>query len=67
MSFPSPCHREGVARGDPLGSSKRRVQTRSRSSRHDGLPHRSLAFSPGNVKGRLALLDQEIKELGFWD
>ena len=37
------------------------------SSRHDGLPHRSLAFSPGNDKGRLALLDQEIKELGFWD
>ena len=45
----TPCHREGVARGDPLWADNRRDNS-SASSRHDGLPCRSLTFPPRNDK-----------------
>ena len=38
------CHREGVARGDPLCFRKRTALIRTPPSRHDGLPRRSLRF-----------------------
>ena len=55
----TPCHREGVARGDPLGTSKRTALIRMPPSRHDGLPRRSLRFPPRNDKGRLDQLDKK--------
>jgi len=54
----TPCHREGVARGDPLGNSKRTALIRMPPSRHSGLPRRSLRFPPRNDKGRLDQLDK---------
>mgnify|MGYP006932391463 CR=1 FL=1 len=48
----TPCHREGVARGDPLWADNRRDNS-SASSRHDGLPRWSLEFPPRNDKKAL--------------
>ena len=42
IPFYQSCHREGVARGDPLGTSKGTASPKRLPSRHDGLPRRSL-------------------------